>query len=215
MRSLRLKTPTWKIPALRPTLLGIGFALLVGGLAPRPAHGADESIWAGLIYATNEESPTRPPQPLAPVARKLRKIFGYNQFTLLGEQRRPLRTAENEEWLIAGKPFALSVQTKEVRPLDSARSNHRDRGAERGNTRPASSNPTPPRTAPNFGAIPNTAPQLSPPPAPLMSYRLKLMLYQGDKYIVQTDVELDRSSPVFIRGPLFGKGQLILMLQVN
>jgi len=41
------------------------------------------------------------------------------------------------------------------------------------------------------------------------------MLYQGDKYIVQTDVELDRSSPVFIRGPLFGKGQLILMLQVN
>lgn len=187
-------------------LLGVGVALLPMVLSPSSARGADESIWAGLIYATNEESPSRPPRSLAPVARKLRKIFGYNQFTLLGEQQRPLRAAaESEAWLIAGKPFALSVQTKEVRSLSSARS-----GNSEGSTTPA---PPAPRTAPGFGAMPNSAPYLAP--APLMSYRLKLVLYQGDKYIVQTDVDLDRSSPVFIRGPLFGKGQLILMLQVN
>lgn len=182
---------------LRPLAPLLGVLLLFAG---SDARAESESVWAGLIYATNEAKPSAPPESLAPVAKKLRKIFGYNQFVLLGEAQRPVSASDHEEWLIAGKPFALTVQVKEVKIAAA------DRAV------------LPARTAPSFGAMPNSAPQLSAPSISreaLTSYRLKLALYQGDKYIVQTDVDLDRRSPIFIRGPLYSNGQLILMLQVN
>lgn len=165
---------------------------------------ADDAVWVGLIYATNEESPAPPPRQLVGVAHKLKKIFGYNQFTLLGDQRRIVRNDQSEEWLVPGKPFSLSVQTTEKRLFKTARSD----------TKPKT------KIAPSLGTLSNGAPMvpvITPPSvqeAPA-GYRLKLQLFQGEKLLVQTDADLDRKSPAFIRGPLYSKGQLILMLQME
>ncbi len=45
-------------------------------------------------------------------------------------------------------------------------------------------------------------------------YALGLELLKEDRVIVEADVKLNRERPLFIRGPLVGQGQLIILLMV-
>jgi hypothetical protein len=46
-------------------------------------------------------------------------------------------------------------------------------------------------------------------------YLLSLQLFQDKRPLVDTEVKLAPGSPLFIRGPQYGKGQLIIVLQVQ
>jgi hypothetical protein len=46
-------------------------------------------------------------------------------------------------------------------------------------------------------------------------FLLSLQLFQDQRPIVDTEVKLAPGSPLFIRGPQYGKGQLIIVLQVQ
>ncbi len=51
-------------------------------------------------------------------------------------------------------------------------------------------------------------------PLPAGGYALGLQLFQQKKMLVEADVNLQRGCPLFIRGPMVGRGQLIIMLMV-
>lgn len=46
-------------------------------------------------------------------------------------------------------------------------------------------------------------------------YLLNLQLFQEKRPLVETEVKLAPGSPLFIRGPQYGKGQLIIVLQIQ
>ena len=46
-------------------------------------------------------------------------------------------------------------------------------------------------------------------------YQLNLQLFQEQKILLETDANLSKSSPLVIRGPLVGDGQLVLLLVVE
>jgi len=46
-------------------------------------------------------------------------------------------------------------------------------------------------------------------------YLLHIDLYRKDTLLITTDVRLARDAPLYIRGPEWGKGQLILLLEVR
>lgn len=45
-------------------------------------------------------------------------------------------------------------------------------------------------------------------------YALSLQLFQDDRMLVEVDAKLRRERPLFIRGPMLGSGQLIVLLMV-
>lgn len=46
-------------------------------------------------------------------------------------------------------------------------------------------------------------------------YKLRIELYRGKKLLVTTEARLARDAPLYIRGPNWGKGQLIFLLEVR
>ena len=126
---------------------------------------AGERIWSGLVVATNRPAPLHlpmagPPRPMHRFHRTLQRTFGYNQFEVIGESRKTLRTGQ-ADWLAASKHFSLHVDT---------------RGATRD------------------------------------GYRVHLQLFQDRQTLLETDATLSASSPLVIRGPQIGNGQLLLLL---
>src|SRR5947209_4868568 len=77
----------------------------------RSALAADETVWSGLILATNEEHPSAPPTEIAKFKTKLEHIFGYNQFELIGHHTEVMDDP-NERWFIPSKDFCLHVMSK-------------------------------------------------------------------------------------------------------
>ena len=47
------------------------------------------------------------------------------------------------------------------------------------------------------------------------TYRLNLKLFQEEKLLLETDAKLSKRSPLVIRGPQVGDGQLVLLLVVE
>ncbi|MBV9126761.1 MAG: hypothetical protein JO117_01605 [Verrucomicrobia bacterium] len=76
-------------------------------------HEAD-TLWGGLILATNEASPAQLPQELQAQERQL-SAFGYNQFRLLGHNTKTVPTG-TEDWLVPGQRYSLKVDTKHPLP---------------------------------------------------------------------------------------------------
>ncbi len=52
-------------------------------------------------------------------------------------------------------------------------------------------------------------------PRPGGDYQLALQLYQDKRLLVQTEAQLGRKCPLFVRGPLYRKGQLVILLVVE
>ncbi len=48
-----------------------------------------------------------------------------------------------------------------------------------------------------------------------LGYRVHLKIFQQKTMLAETEANLGLRSPVFIRGPLFGRGQLIFILSVR
>src|SRR5207253_7650873 len=82
---------------MRPRLLLL-VAILSVALSIGGASLPEQTVWSGLIIATNSP-PTEPtPAEVTQIEGTLRKLFGYSQFQLIGEARKTLKTDE-EYWL--------------------------------------------------------------------------------------------------------------------
>lgn len=137
----------------------LGLVLLVGVTAAR----AEDSIWAALVLATNEQPAKPAPKELAPYTGGLRAVFGYNTFYLLGDKTKKIG-AGVDAWIVPTKKVFLKVRSVARKE--------------------------------NF-------------------YALQLELYVRKKVVVTSDVKLGRGAPLYIRGPAWGRGRLIFVLEVR
>ncbi len=137
---------------------------IAGALSLGTAHArAGETVWSGLVIAENAATPAAIPSELTPIEETLKELFGYNQFRVIGESRKALKTGE-EDWLASSKYFSLHVDLKGASPA---------------------------------------------------GYVLNLKLFQQNDVLLETDTKLSRSSPLIIKGPQVGNGQLLLVLVVQ
>jgi hypothetical protein len=144
---------------LRPLLIAAVVVLAVGVASADAAH----AVWSGLVIAENVPQPAAIPAELTKFEQTLKDLFGYNQFEVIGQSDKTLKTGQ-EDWLAASKYFSL----------------HCDAHGE------------------------NDA-----------GYNLNLKLYKEKDVLLETDANLSKSSPLVIKGPQVGNGQLLLVLVVK
>lgn len=148
---------------LRITLLIFAALMSLGAVPATRAGDAEESIWTALVLATNEKEPAEPPADIAKYAKKLKDIFGYNQYQLLGQRTEPM-DSKQEHWLVPSQELFLRAESKLEKPG---------------------------------------------------SYRLKLEVWEENKQLAQMDAKLKGQNLLFIRGPAYENGQLIIILMVQ
>jgi len=73
-------------------------------------YGA-ENVWSGLVIAENVAKPQPIPPELTRIERSLKKFFGYNQFQVIGQSQKALKTGQ-EDWLATSKFFGLHVDAQ-------------------------------------------------------------------------------------------------------
>ena len=144
---------------LRPLLIAVVVMLAVGLVSADAAH----AVWSGLVIAENVPQPAAIPPELNKFEQTLKDLFGYNQFEVIGQSNKTLRTGE-EDWLASSKYFSLHCDAR----------GESDAG-----------------------------------------YDLNLKLYKEKDILLETDANLSRSSPLVIKGPQIGNGQLLLVLVVK
>ena len=142
-----------------PAFLIFFIALTVGAA---PVLQAAETVWSGLVIAENVPQPQPIPPELTRIEGSLKKFFGYNQFQVIGQSQKTLKTGQ-EDWLATSKFFGLHVDA---------------RGETAG------------------------------------GYVLNLKLYKEKELLLETDTKLSKRSPLVIKGPQIGGGQLLLVLVV-
>lgn len=139
----------------------IPFVSLIAGLLSE-LQGA-ETVWSGLVIAENVAHPQPIPRELTRIERSLKKFFGYNQFQVIGQSQKTLKTGQ-EDWLATSKFFGLHVDARGE--------------SEAG-------------------------------------YVLNLKLYKEQELLLETDTKLSKRSPLVIKGPQVGGGQLLLVLVIQ
>jgi hypothetical protein len=144
----------------RPLLLFVALALV---LSTATKVRAAETVWSGLVIAENVAQPQPIPPELTKIEQPLKHLFGYNQFQVIGQSRKALKTGQ-EDWLATSKFFGLHVNARGE--------------SEAG-------------------------------------YVLNLRLYKEKELLLETDAKLSRRSPLVIKGPQIGSGQLLLVLVVQ
>src|ERR1700731_2291151 len=144
---------------LRLLLIAAVVMLAVGLVLADAAH----AVWSGLVIAENVPQPAAIPPELTKFEQTLKDLFGYNQFEVIGQSNKTLKTGE-EDWLASSKYFALHVDAR----------GENDAG-----------------------------------------YTLSLKLYKENDVLLETDANLSKSSPLVIKGPQVGNGQLLLVLVVK
>jgi hypothetical protein len=128
-----------------------------------PRLQGTETIWSGLVIAENVAQPQSIPRELSRIEGSLKKFFGYNQFQVIGQSQKTLKTGQ-EDWLATSKFFGLHVDARGE--------------GEAG-------------------------------------YVLNLKLYKEKELLLETDAKLSERSPLVIKGPQIGSGQLLLVLVVE
>jgi len=128
-----------------------------------PASQAAETVWSGLVIAENVTAPQSIPPELNRIERLLKKFFGYNEFKVIGQSQKTLKTGQ-EDWLATIKFFGLHVDAR--------------------------------------GETPG-------------GYVLNLKLYKEKELLLETEAKLNKRSPLVIKGPQVGGGQLLLVLVVQ
>jgi hypothetical protein len=123
----------------------------------------EQTVWSGLLIASNSLPSEPTPSEVAKIEGTLRNLFGYSRVQLIGEARQTLKTGQ-EDWEAKSKYFTLHVDA---------------RGEKAG------------------------------------AYVLNLKLLQEDKLLLETDARLNKASPLVIRGPQVGDGQLVIVLVVK
>ena len=122
-----------------------------------------ETVWSGLVIAENVAQPQPIPPELTRIEGSLKKFFGYNQFQVIGQSQKTLKTGQ-EDWLAISKFFGLHVDAQG----ESA-----------------------------------------------AGYVLNLKLYKEKELLLETDAKLSKRSPLVIKGPQVGSGQLLLVLVIQ
>jgi len=145
----------------RSLALTISVLLLTTTVAP--ASQAAEKVWSGLVIAENVTEPQPNPSELTRIEALLKKFFGYNQFKVIGQSQKTLKTGQ-EDWLATSKFFGLHVDA---------------RGETKG------------------------------------GYVLNLKLYKEKELLLESEAKLSKRSPLVIKGPQVGGGQLLLVLIVQ
>ena len=143
--------------------LAVVISVLVLMMAAVPASQAAERVWSGLVIAENVAQPQSIPSELTRIEGLLKKFFGYNQFKVIGQSQKTLKTGQ-EDWLATSKFFGLHVDARGE--------------TERG-------------------------------------YVLNLKLYKEKELLLETEAKLSKRSPLVIKGPQVGGGQLLLVLVVQ
>jgi len=143
----------------------LAFAISVGALmmSGAPALQAAETVWSGLVMAENVVQPQSIPPELTRIEGSLKRFFGYNQFQVIGQSEKVLKTGQ-EDWLATSKFFGLHVDAR--------------------------------------GESPG-------------GYVLNLKLYKEKELLLETEAKLSKRSPLVIKGPQVGGGQLLLVLVVQ
>ena len=113
--------------------------------------------------ADNVSQPQSIPSELTRIEGLLKKFFGYDQFQVIGQSQKTLKTGQ-EDWLAMSKFFGLHVDA-------------------RGETQ--------------------------------SGYVLNLKLYKEKELLLETEAKLSKRSPLVIKGPQVGGGQLLLVLIVQ
>jgi len=139
----------------------IPFVSLIA-VAASGSEGA-ETVWSGLVIAENVAQPQSVPPELTRIEGSLKKFFGYNQFQVIGQSQKTLKTGQ-EDWLATSKFFGLHVDARG----ESA-----------------------------------------------AGYVLNLQLYKEKELLLETDAKLSKRSPLVIKGPQVGSGQLLLVLVIQ
>jgi hypothetical protein len=93
---------------LRRLLLTAFLALAVSAAT---SGRAAEIVWSGLVIAENVPKPEPPPSELSRLEPTLKELFGYNQFHVIGQSRKALKTGQ-EDWLASSKYFSLHVDAR-------------------------------------------------------------------------------------------------------
>lgn len=143
--------------------LAIVISVLVLTIGAAPAVPAAETVWSGLVIAENVTQPQSIPSELTRIEGLLKKFFGYNQFQVIGQSQKTLKTGQ-EDWLAKSKFFGLHVDAH-------------------GETK--------------------------------VGYVLNLKLYKEKELLLETEAKLSKRSPLVIKGPQVGGGQLLLVLVVQ
>jgi hypothetical protein len=138
-------------------------ALVVLISTATPGLRGAESVWSGLVIAENIAQPKPIPSELTRIEGSLKKFFGYNQFQVIGQSQKTLKTGQ-EDWLATSKFFALHVDARGESDV---------------------------------------------------GYVLNLKLYKEKELLLETDAKLSKRSPLVIKGPQVGSGQLLLVLIVE
>ncbi len=146
---------------VRPFPFVITFIALI--MSAAPGLRAAETVWSGLVIAENVGQPESIPLELTRIERLLKELFGYNQFQVIGQSSKTLKTGQ-EDWLATSKFFGLHVDARGE--------------SEAG-------------------------------------YVLNLKLYKEKELLLETDAKLSKRSPLVIKGPQVGSGQLLLVLIVQ
>jgi hypothetical protein len=132
-------------------------------MSATPVLQGAETVWSGLVIAENVAQPQPIPPELTRIEGSLKRFFGYNQFQVIGQSQKILKTGQ-EDWLATSKFFGLHVDA-------------------RGETE--------------------------------AGYVLNLKLYKEKELLLETDTKLSKRSPLVIKGPQVGGGQLLLVLVVQ
>ena len=143
--------------------LAVITSVLVLTMTVAAVSRAAETVWSGLVMAENVVQPQPVPSELTRIEGLLKKFFGYNQFQVIGQSQKALKTGQ-EDWLATSKFFALHVDA---------------RGETQG------------------------------------GYVLNLKLYKEKELLLETETKLSKRSPLVIKGPQAGGGQLLLVLVVQ
>src|ERR1700740_3276605 len=139
-------------------MLGLSLALM---MASTDGARASQTVWSALVMANNVAQPEETPAELKSLVATLKELFGYNQYTVIGQSKKAVVTG-SEDWMAQSKYFSLHVDSKE------------------GNDK--------------------------------TGYLLDLKLFQEKSLLLETETKLTKESPLIIRGPGVGDGQLILLL---
>src|SRR5947207_14174698 len=132
-------------------------------ISAAPGLHAAETVWSGLVIAENVAQPESIPPELTRIERILKELFGYNQFQVIGQSTKTLKTGQ-EDWLASSKYFGLHVDARGETPV---------------------------------------------------GYLVELKLYKEKDLLLETETKLSKRSPLVIKGPLVGGGQLLLVLVVQ
>jgi len=135
--------------------------------ASPPPSAEPDQIWSALVLATNSDNPKASPVQLKGYVPKMKKIFGYNQFEIVGSATQQIG-GKDESWLVPSKSVWMGLKGRRALAKE----------AQGG-------------------------------------FLISLQLFQDDRQRVESEIKLAPGSPLYIRGPQYGKGQLIIILEVQ